>query len=292
MFANDWAISATISGNFNLPEHERYDTNIDFYDGLSSIEISPQVDSENRKTGLYNLSLIFTINPPDDQVNFSSFVLDRAKDVVTWVTGRISISSGQESTLVGSVVATQSDNEDPKKFRRVSAGVGQALIPSIALNSGVFHQTNDKVLDRSIYWWSHAIRISDPAERLHALFGALDLLAGKLKPPTKRVSKCNKCGDIKNALPGPGEKMIFLLQTRGNLDLKLCEVIRDARNDLAHGNVKFNEATRRKYRGYAAHVQRVVREEIASRLGIAVPQVDEFPIDAFSSVLTIEYFVS
>ncbi len=86
--------------------------------------------------------------------------------------------------------------------------------------------------------------------------------------------------------------MIFLLQTRGNLDLKLCEVIRDARNDLAHGNVKFNEATRRKYRGYAAHVQRVVREEIASRLGIAVPQVDEFPIDAFSSVLTIEYFVS
>lgn len=287
MYSDNWIVKAKVSGEFCIIQTQHL--NAEQILGLRRLKLYPEVDAQNQLTGAHAIEMELHIVPQDGSDLFES-VLDFAKQAVAHIAIRIAIASGRRVDVSEDMSVMQFDISDPKLGRTIVPIKGAHMAPPTPIVADFVALLAKPSLERAMHWWSHSLRIDDPADSLHALFVALDLVAASSTPPTPRERRCKSCGFTEVLQPGLRDKIIYLLTTSGQLSQALAEEIYETRNALIHGGVAVSEEKKRIFRQHASQVRAVVRNEIALQMNCNLPPLPNFlPFDFHSSHLVLKF---
>ncbi len=286
MYSNIWTVKARIAGDFCLTQNQQLSAKL--IPGIHRLKLFPETDTQDRPTGVHGIELELLVPLKDGTVSPTD-VLDAAKEALACIAARIAVSSGRMVDVSENITIIQFSENDSNRGRAIQSATAVQIAPPSPVSAEFVASGSEPYLERAMYWWAHSLRIADPADSLHALFVALDLVAARLAPPTSRERRCKSCGATEVLQPGLKEKITHLLTVHGKLSLALAEEIYDTRNALTHGGITVNEEKKRALRGYANDLRRVVRDEIASRMNCMVPPLQVFPFDRHSAHLVLEF---
>jgi hypothetical protein len=287
MYSDDWIVKAKLIGEFCLVQSQSLQA--EHIPGLRRFLLSSEVGEDGRPTGVHALEVELRILPKDGTDKTTS-VVDFARETVSRLAARIAVSSGRTVDIAEGTSIMQFDSKDSRRGRAVFTATGAHLAAPTPIATEFLAAAAKPSLERAMHWWAQSLRIADPADSLHSLFVALDLVAAPLKPPVSRERKCKNCGFVDALQPGLREKVVYLLTERCGLSQSLAEEIYEMRNALTHGSVSVSEEKKRVLRQHAAHLQVAIRDEIAAQMSCALPPLPSFlPFDFPSSHLIVDF---
>jgi len=290
MSTEDWIMQAKLAGEFFISD-ERRESALPLVEGLRTLSITPQFDDEGKWTGLHELEATISLESPAVGRIDSNVAFGRAKHLAESVCDLASLSIGRPVRVDGGVSVKHRLADSPPQYRLIT-GVTEAANfgPPAPLVADVLAVDLEPKLHRVIRWWSRGIASVDPVDRLLALSGALDLLAGTVEGPPNQVRKCKKCGHEQTIGPGLRQRVVHFLTCELHYDESDAKAMYESRIDIAHAKTDLREDDLRRYRGQADMLATAVRNGLATRMGVQLPPVPEsLPVDIHTALLDIVY---
>jgi len=274
-----WLVEAQLAGDFIIQNATRALSPESAIAGVRRLEIDPDFDSSGRWTGLHKMTATLTLDNDSAERLAAHVVYDRARDLVDSMAALISLEVGRPVRVEGTPTAKYTFSS-PEKTRVIMAASKTAQVaPPGVLRGDLLALDLDSKVRRVVRWWARGVAARDPVDKLLALNNALDLLSGMQVEAPGRTRRCRKCGHEEEIGPGLRERVVsFLTDTLGYGDEKAAAIY-ESRLDLAHARSGLTSEERRHYLMPCRLVTAAVREGLATRLGVSLPDVpSELPV--------------
>lgn len=290
MASEEWIVQARLAGEFFITDEHREST-APLVEGLRSLSITPQFGKDGKYTGLHEFEATLAIDNQGDGPLDAGAVYGQATRLVESVADLASLSIGRPVRVDGGVSAKHRIGDAPPRYRFITGTVDAISIgPPAPLLADVLAINLEQRLQRVIRWWSRGVAARDAVDRIVALSGALDLLAGTMEGAPGRTRRCEKCGYEQAIGPGLRERVVHFLTCELHYDEDQANEIYESRLDVAHARSDLREKDMRRFRTHAEMLATAVRVGLAARLGIELPPVPEaLPADIENALLDVEY---
>ncbi len=289
MVTEEWRIEARLQGDFRIGHDNRTCPPLASLSGLRRLEIEPLFNPDGQWTGQHTMAATVVLDNDTDGPLPGHVVYDRARDLVDSMLAAISLEVGRVIRVVGAPSAKHKPPSQPARTRVIMGPSKVAKIaPPAMLKGDLLALELDPKVRRTIRWWARGVAARDPVDGLLALNNALDLLAGMYEQAPGRIRRCPDCGREERIGPGLRERVVAFLTDRLGYQEAKATAVYESRLDLAHARSNLGPEEVRVYLGQCSVVATAVRDGLADRLGVRLPEMPaELPVSPETAILDL-----